>query len=508
MQWLNKVVDQVEKTFPEGEVIVESGISPSGGYHMGYLREIITCDAIKLALEKKGRQARHVHFVDDLDGFRKVPAGVPREYEKYLGKPLCDMPAPDGSDRSYADFALQDFLDSVDKLGIEMDAVRSHEKYRDDFFVPAIEKTLENLPEVRKVLEEVSGRQLEKDWAPIQVNEDGYLKNRRFVSIDAQKKELIYLDADDKEQATSYTKGKVKLNWRLDWPARWWLLGVSVEPSGRDHSTKGGSYDTGVALMERVFKAKPPIPVPYNFVNRAGDTKKMSASKGNGILMSEVVSVLPPEVARYFILRYSPDKALFFDPEHGVAQLIDEFAELLGKPDKTMEDEQLIGLCRHNLEPVISRVPFSHLVASYQSALKDPSKTIDILNRELGKIDSKEQLVIKGELKFIDQWLKKWAPEDVKFEPADKVDSGEFTDQEKAYLAELAAEIEKAPQDADGEWFHKAIYQVKESHGLTPQQVFRPLYKALIGKEQGPRAGWFLSILPREWLIKRLRLEA
>ena len=42
---------------------------------------------------------------------------------------------------------------------------------------------------------------------------------------------------------------------------------------------------------------------------------------------------------------------------------------------------------------------------------------------------------------------------------------------------------------------------------MTPQQVFKPLYRALIGQESGPRAGWFLSILPRDWLIKRLNLE-
>ena len=508
MQWLNKIVDEIIAAHPDGEVIIESGISPSGGYHMGYLREIITCDAIKLELENRGRQARHVHFVDDLDGFRKVPAGVPADYEKYLGKPLCDMPAPDGSDRSYADYALQDFLDSVAKLGIEIDAVRSHQKYRDDFFVPAIEKTLQNLPQVRKVLEQVSGRELEKDWAPIQVLEDGYLKNRRFVSIDLQKKELTYLDADDQHQTVSYTAGNVKLNWRLDWPARWWLLGVAVEPSGKDHSTKGGSYDTGAALMAQVFDAKPPILVPYNFVNRAGDTKKMSASKGDGILMSEVVSVLPPEVARYFILRYSPDKLLFFDPEHGVAQLIDEFAELLDKPNKTADEKQLIQLCRHNLSPVISRVPFSQLVASYQAALKDPSETIEVIRRTAPNYELDQNVeIIKDELKYIDNWLEKWAPEDVKFSLSDSVPT-DLTDAEKSFLSALADKIEHAPSGADGEWFHKAIYDLKDSHNLEPKQAFSAIYKATIGKDAGPRAGWFLSILPSDWLIKRLRLQA
>src|SRR3990167_7447329 len=140
MQWLNKIVEDASARKSTGEIVIESGISPSGNYHMGYLREIITCDAIKLELGSNGRKSRHVHFVDDLDGFRRVPDGIPAEYEKYLGKPLCDIPAPDGSDHSYADYAFQSFLDSITKLGIEVSAIRSHKKYREGFFTSAIEK--------------------------------------------------------------------------------------------------------------------------------------------------------------------------------------------------------------------------------------------------------------------------------------------------------------------------------------------------------------------------------
>jgi len=38
--------------------------------------------------------------------------------------------------------------------------------------------------------------------------------------------------------------------------------------------------------------------------------------------------------------------------------------------------------------------------------------------------------------------------------------------------------------------------------------MFEALYRALIGKTSGPRAGWFLSMLPREWLVTRLRLQS
>ncbi len=510
MKWLNTIVDEVVKRHPDGEIIIESGISPSGTYHMGYLREIITCDAIKIELEHRGRKARHIHFVDDLDGFRKVPAGVPPEYEKYLGKPLCDMPVPDGSNQSYADYLLKSFLDSVEKLGINIDVMRSHQKYRSGFFTPAIEKSLEHVDKVKKVLEDVSGRKLDHQWSPIQVNEGGYLKKRPFVGIDSSKKEITYLDLGGKQQTIGYAKGDVKLDWRLDWPARWWLMTVRVEPFGRDHATKGGSYDTGSALMEEVFGTEAPLPVPYNFINRAGETKKMSASKGNGIEMSEVVSVLPPEVMRYFILRTAPDRLLFFDPQSGVVRLIDEFAELLAKEHKSLSEEQLITLCTDGLDQItVSNVPFSHLVASYQAALKDPSKTRQIIERtEHAKSVKGQAKIIEAELQFIDEWLKRWAPDDVKFELSKKLPAHKFSIQQSKFLKDLAGKIENAPKNADGEWFHQAIYNLKDDGGPGPKEMFTTLYRVLIGKDSGPRAGWFLSILPRNWLIKRLRLEA
>jgi lysyl-tRNA synthetase class 1 len=509
MQWLNKLIDEIIAHQPDGEVIVESGIAPSGSYHMGYLREIVTCDAIVRALRKRGRQARHVHFVDDLDGFRKVPANMPARYEKYLGMPLCDIPAPDGSDRSYADYAVKSFLDSVAALGIEMEVLYSHKQYRSGWFVPAIEKSLEHVAELRKVLEDVSGRKLDDSYSPIQVNEGGYLKKRAFVAIDTSSKEITYRGIDDSEHRVNYANGNVKLDWRVDWPARWWLLGVTAEPFGRDHGTKGGSYDTGAAMMESVFEAPPPVPVPYHFINRAGDTKKMSASKGNGILMEEVVRVLPPEVVRFFILRAAPARQLFFDPEGGVVRLIDEFAELLAKPDKDDAEQQLVELCTEGLaHATVSNVPFSHLVASYQAALKNPEITLEVIRRtEYKETVAAEKDVLVRELQFIDEWLKRWAPDDVKFDLLKTFDPGTLTEQEQAFLKALGEKIVSAPADADGTWFHQAIYDFKETSGLSPKELFTTLYRALIGKTSGPRAGWFLSILPREWLVKRLKLE-
>lgn len=510
MQWLNTIVDELIARHPEGEILIESGGSPSGTYHIGHMRELVTCDAIMLELKRRGHEARHIYFSDDLDALRKIPVNVPADFDKYLGMPLCDVPAPDGSDQSYAAYFLQTLIDACAALGIEVEFIQSHQKYRAGFFVPAIERCLEHIPEIRHALETVSGRKLEDNWSPIQVLENGRLKKRPFLDIDTNDKTIKYEDAQGQPQSISYASGQVKLDWRLDWPGRWWLLKVQVEPSGRDHMTKGGSYDTGVQIMHEVYKAEPPYPVSYDFINMVGDTKKMSASKGTGLDAVEGSKIMPPEVVRYFIMRSPPLKRLYFDPVNGVVQLMDEFAAFAAKSDKTESEQQLWDIASRgkNTHRTVSRVPFSHLVTSYQASLKDAEKTLDVIKRtEHAETAEEDADIIRDELKFIDVWLQKRAPEEVKFSLREQVDPADFTDDQKAYFAQLADKIAAAPEDADGEWFHKTIYDLKDSVGLPPKELFTSLYQLLIDKSSGPRAGWFLSLLPRDWLLTRLRFD-
>lgn len=510
MQWLNKIVDEVLVKYPDGELVVSSGVSPSGAYHVGTLREVLTAEIIAREIRRRGRESRHIHVSDDLDVFRKVPAGLDESYAQYLGKPLCDVPAPDGSGQSYADYYVNDLPKIADGLKLDMEIMRAHQKYRDGFFVEMIEKTLNNVEQIKKILLDVSGRELGEEWSPVQVLEEGYLKNRKFLNIDTAKKEISYEDKDNNPQTISYAHGEVKLNWRIDWPARWALLGVNVEPFGRDHATKGGSYDTGAVIVKNVFGAEAPYPIPYHFINRTGETKKMSKSGGDTITAVQLIEALPPEIVWYFMIKFAPEKQLFFDAGPTLIRLVDEFSELIAKEDKTPEEQQLVDLCTHGItERTVSNIPFSHLLESYQASLKDVDKTIEVIRRtEHAGTAEKDAEIIKKELRFIDHWLKEYAPEEVKFELQETVDPNQFTDVQKQYMADLATKIVQAPEDADGEWFHLAIYGLKDSTGMQPKELFQTLYKALINKDSGPRAGWFLSLLPRDWLIRRLKLEA
>ena len=491
--------------------MIESGGSPSGTYHLGHMRELVTCDAILLELRRRGREARHIYFVDDLDNLRKVPINVPPEWEQYLGMPICDVPSPDGTPgKSYADHFLEGLIESCKALDVEVEFVRSSLKYRAGWFVPAIELCLEHIPQIRHALETISNRKLDEHWTPIQVLENGRLKNRKFRGIDTKAKTLTYQDSDGQTQTVRYDKGEVKLDWRLDWPARWWQLHVHVEPFGREHASAGGSYDTGVQVMKDVYKAEPPIPVPYDSINMIGDTKKMSASKGTSISAMESTQIMPAEVVRYFILRAPLNKLLFFDPIDGVVKLMDEYAELIARTKRSPVEDQLLYVCtRGKTSKTVSRVPFSHLVASYQASLKDADKTLEVIMRtEHREVAKAEAEVIRSELAFIDKWLVKRAPEEVKFSLVDHVNADDFTAEETEFLRALGDKISAAPKDADGTYFHERMYELKDQMNLRPEDMFAVLYRALIGKTSGPRAGWFLSILPRQWLIDRLQLRA
>lgn len=511
MQWLNDIVEKLIAQHGDDEIVVSSGVSPSGTYHLGTLREVLTAEVIARELTRRGHKARHLHVVDDLDVFRKVPANVDASFEQYLGLPLCDVPSPDGdSDKSYADYFLQDLVDAAKEMDLSVEIVRAHELYRSGFFVPAIEKTLVAIDDIRQILEDVSGRKLDPNWTPIQIIEDGRVKNRQFDEIDIENKELGYSTQDGREGRASYASGDVALSWRVDWPARWWLMGVSVEPFGRDHATKGGSYDTGVEIARRVFGIEPPLPVPYNFINRVGDTKKMSKSAGNVVTAKQLLGVMPVELVWFFILRSAPEKLLFFDEGETLLKLFDDFAALLAKEEKDPGEQQLLELCLHGVDrQTISNVPFSHLVASYQAALRDEGKTLEIIKRtEHAEAADRQADTIKSQLRYIDSWLDTSAPESLVFSLRDQVDWVEFSDSEKKYFRELADSIAAAPDEADGAWFHQAIYEFKEKSELAPKELFTSLYRVLIGKTSGPRAGWFLSILPRDWLLQRLRGEA
>lgn len=502
--WLDQLVGQLNEAYPNGEIIVSSGHSPSGTYHIGTLREIMTANAIAWALRRAGRKARHIDFIDDFDAFRKVPKFVPETWSQYLGRPLSAVPDPFECHGSYGLHFIAQLHEGLTALGAMPDeTVYGRDTYPSGTFTGELVSVLDKLDEARQILTEVGGRQLEDNWAPVEILDDQQnLRTRKYAGWDSARREVAWRDRDGNTGTVAADSGRIKLSWRLDWPARWAKWGVQVEPFGRDHATKGGSYETGKVLVEKMFGGRAPYPVPYEFINTVGDTKKMSKSTGNVLTPQDALDVMPPEILRYFVIKARPSRTLNFDSGVGLYALVDEFAKAVAQ-----EETAAMAYARAGAKAqMISRVPFNHLVAVFQAAREDTAVVRDILERTgYEAVVMDEWPVIERELKFVKSWLKKYAPANVKFAVQATLPEVELSDPQRAFLSKLAKTVE-AEVDLNGQGMHDAIYAAAEVSELKPGQAFVALYRVILGQDAGPKAGWFLASLDHDWLVKRLQL--
>ncbi len=97
----------------------ESGLGASGIPHVGSLSDGVRSYAIKLAVETLGKKAEYVAFSDDLDGLRRVPAGMPASLATYLGYPVTSIPDPFNCHESYGEHMSSLLREALDKCGIE-----------------------------------------------------------------------------------------------------------------------------------------------------------------------------------------------------------------------------------------------------------------------------------------------------------------------------------------------------------------------------------------------------
>jgi lysyl-tRNA synthetase, class I len=513
--WLDIAAAEITKRFPKGEIVISSGISPSASYHVGHFREILTIDALAWAVRQLGRKVTHKHVVDNFDPLRKRYDFLPEEYEQYVGQPICLIPDPFEKCRSkhktYAEHFYQEFEHYAQAMGItDLEVVRSYEAlYKSGAMTENIEKATLKADEVREIFARVANRELPSDWMPLQLlSKNNSYNELRFKTIDTDKKRMVCVDAADEETELDYSAGQVKLNWRLDWPARWNILGVMVEPfSAQEHGAAGGSYDTGAEFSRKIFGYEPPFPaVQYANIHMVGDNKKMSSSKGNLVTPQQALEIMPAEVLRYFVVRSKPDRTLFFDPGVGLFNLLDEYAKAQSDPEHEFKDAYRFASQISQAERTITTVPFSHLVSVYQAARENTDATKDLLIRTgYEKVVEKEFDVLKREFEFVKNWLAKYAPENVKFEVQKSLPDAELSEEQRMFLTRVAGEVEKAGQ-LDGEQMHQILYEAKGD--LKPGQAFQAIYRVILGKDSGPKAGWFLASLDKDWLVRRLKLEA
>ncbi|MBI4169268.1 MAG: lysine--tRNA ligase [Acidobacteria bacterium] len=481
---------------------ISTGISPSGEIHIGNLREVITADVVHRALRERGAQAVLGYVADSFDPLRKVyPFLDAAVYREQIGRPLSEIPCPCGGHASYADHFLEPFLRSLERMRIQVKVYRADRMYKSGLLVPQIIQALKARDLIARILLECTGRQVEGDWSPFNpICQACGRMTETSVTGFSESAETVDYSCPCGGRGIASMRGGGKLTWRVDWPARWARIPVTVEPFGKDHATRGGSYDTGARICREVFNAPPPFPVTYEWISFKG-MGDMSKSKGNVLSVHRMLEVLPPEVLRYLVVKTRPMRSIGFDPGLPLLSLVDEFddAAAAGRDARAL---QLAGA--DQFTPV--GVPFKHLVNVVQMADFDLDQAVVILRRNGYAVD--DPAALKERAGYAIRWLREFAPPEVKFSVQRSLppEARGLQPGQRRFLALLAAALRP---EMTGEEIHELIYAVANEAGLEKgTAAFEAIYRAFLGRTKGPRAGWFLAFLERGFVTARLKEAA
>ena len=147
MHWADYTAERLSKE--RGTKLVAcSGITPSGEFHIGHLREILSAEMIHRACLDADLDSRYIFIVDSMDPLRRVYPFLSDEYEQFIGCPLAFIPAPDSEGKpdyggiSYAEHFLGPFLDALTEIGVYPEVIMNHETYQNGQFAEKIDACL------------------------------------------------------------------------------------------------------------------------------------------------------------------------------------------------------------------------------------------------------------------------------------------------------------------------------------------------------------------------------
>jgi lysyl-tRNA synthetase class 1 len=434
-----------------------------------------------------------------------------------LYQPIVDVPDPYGTAGSYARHNELTLEDSAPKVGIGyVEYIYQHKKYRAGDYNGCIIKVLDNRGRIKEILQEFKTGEIAKGWTPLET----YCSkcNRDRVSFSNYDSSAKTIDCEcklcgHKETLDLNASKRLKLPWRVDWPMRWTYEGVDFEPGGRDHSSAGGSRDTGEVIAREIFGVEPPVYSVYESIRVKGQTKKMSSSAGNGFSLESVLAVYEPEIVRWFFASYMPEAMFDMAFDLDVLKNYEDFDRLEravyglepAAEDKLANARRIYELSQLDVD---GRIPDS---IPFQPSFRHLCNILQINDFDIEKARAYYAPEIKNardERRFSERsacaahWVRNYASEEFKFilNAARRTDV-ELSDAEKKFVAELKAELENNWDSfADDRSLQNRIGGLVAAHGLDAQ-VYKKLYQLLIGRDLGPKLAGFIKGVGKEKVI-------
>ena len=494
IHWADVIAEKLEGSGPH---TIATGITTFGPSPIVNRLRSKTAVAVYRALLDRGVQARLIYIADTFDRLRRLYPFLPESFNEHIGKPLSQIPCPEGCCASYADHFLTPFLKSMERLGIRPEVYRADVLYKEGKYNDAIKTAFSRKDDIARILKEVSGRDVPEGWSPFDAicKVCGRTNTTHVTGFDLDAETVDYVCSCGSSGTVSMAGGG-KLVWRVDWPARWPIFRVTVEPFGKDHATAGGSYDTGKRISEEIYGYPAPFPMVYEWIHLKG-VGAMHSSTGIVVTIQEMLDVVPPEVLRYLIIRNKPEKHIEFDPGLPLLSLVDEY-------DQRKGDERAIELSNVSKSGPFE-IPFRHMVTAVQIARGDEEQLFVALKRSGYDVISRREEIL-GRARNVQVWLQKYAPKYVKFQLQETLPAAvnNLSPAERQALGLLAGRIE----DKTAAEIHDLVYVVAKEMNLDSKKFFQAIYLTFLGDRQGPKVGWFLASLDRDFVRSRLAAAA
>jgi len=511
MHWTDSIVRKiVAEKGDKAKYTVAAGITPSGSVHIGNFREIMTVELVKRALEFSGKKVRFIYSWDDYDVFRKVPKNMPKPdmLKKNLRRPIVDVPDPFGREDSYARHHEVDVEEDVARVGIKPEFLYQSKRYRALKYVKGIKIALQNTQEIKDILNEYRKVPLEDGWLPLTgFCPDCGKDEISFSDYDGKNKIKMFCDGCGESKEIEISKSPfLKLPWRVDWPMRWDYEKVDFEPGGKDHSTEGGSFSTCKEIV-KLYDWTAPTYLMYNFISIKGGAGKISSSSGEVITLRDCLEVYEPTMVRWLFAGTRPGAEFAISFDLDVIKNYEDFdkceriyfKEQEAKNDKEFDNQKSI----YELS-VVDKVPkkmpfqpsFRHLttlVQIYEGDLDAVVKDYNVKGKDAERVKVRAQCALN--------WLKMYAPDDMKFSIVKKVGK-KLTTKEKEAINLVLNKVDDKMSDKD---LHEEIYTICKSLEYEPKDFFKLFYNVLIEKDKGPKLATFLLIIGRKRLVKILR---
>lgn len=520
MYWADRVAKEIIDSNEFKPYWVDDMFTPSGFAHIGSLRGPLVHDLIYKGLINAGTEVTFSYVINDFDVIDGLPDDLKEEFSKYLGVSLKQAPSPVAGYDNFADYFAADFKRVLKSLDINPVYYSSWDMYHQGKFDEVIKEALDNAEKIQDIYKKVSGsKKGEIGWLPLQVicQNCGKMGTTRVhewdgktVAYTCEENLVKWAKGCGNTGRISPFGGNGKLPWKVDWPAHWKVLGVTIEGAGKDHSSAGGSRDIARELVKDVFKIKEPYNLPYEFFLIGG--KKMGSSKGLGLKARELTNLLPLAVGRFLFCRTDYRQSVEFDPMGTMAipDLYDEYDRCyLAYLKKTDPDLARIFEMAQVGELPNGKIEFLPRFRDVVNFVQTPN--VDVLKKfeeiKGSKLTEEEKAILEERVEYSKIWIEKYAPDEFRLQMSPQLPelASTLTQEQKDYLLKATEILETTD---DPEKLQLDLYNLSKELNLNAKIAFSAIYISMIGKQFGPKAAWFLLSYPKIKVIERLKEAA